>query len=365
MTLGSQDSHATGGTLTMPRRHIRPIAIVVTSLSLACVAAWPTAARAENASSQAAAQALFEEARTLMNQGKFAEACPKFAESQRLDPGAGTLLNLANCYEKNGQTASAWVTFKDAAAAADVKKRVDWSQRARERAAAIEPLLSRLTIAVSAEAKVDGLEVRRDGVTVGSAEWGTAIPVDPGEHAIEATAPKRKKWSTVAKVGPKADKASVTVPALESEPVASAVVDPSLPPKPVAADTPPPSEPAPGSTGSGQRTVGLVVGGFGVAGLAVGTVFGLTAISKGSDAKKLCPTAPSCSSAEGVQANDDAKSAAAVSTVGMIVGGVALAAGAVLYLTAPKGASKETATRVHVAPNVGYQSVGLNVGGAW
>jgi hypothetical protein len=44
---------------------------------------------------------------------------------------------------------------------------------------------------------------------------------------------------------------------------------------------------------------------------------------------------------------------------------VALAAGAVLYLTAPKGASKETATRVHVAPNVGYQSVGLNVGGAW
>src|SRR5258706_12663688 len=124
----------------MPRRQLF---VIVTSLFLSTAVTTARDARAQNASSQAAAQALFDEARGLMNEGKFGDACPKFAESQRLDPGAGTLLNLANCYAKNGRTASAWVTFKDAAAAADVKRRADWSQRARERATALEPLLSR------------------------------------------------------------------------------------------------------------------------------------------------------------------------------------------------------------------------------
>ena len=122
----------------MPRRH--HLFAIATSLALLTPLTASRVAHAQNASSQAAAQALFDEARSLMNAGKFAEACPKFAESERLDPGAGTLLNLANCYEKGGQTASAWVTFKDAAAAADVKHRTDWSQRARERATALEPL---------------------------------------------------------------------------------------------------------------------------------------------------------------------------------------------------------------------------------
>src|SRR3954468_2190760 len=96
---------------------LRRAALFAASLSMLA----PSSALAQDASSQAAAQALFEQARKLMADGKFPEACPKLAESQRLDPGAGTLLNLGHCYEKSGRTASAWVTFKDAAAAADLK----------------------------------------------------------------------------------------------------------------------------------------------------------------------------------------------------------------------------------------------------
>src|SRR5271154_1822433 len=104
-------------------RRTVPVAV---SLSLSMLA--PGSAHADGASSKAAAQALFEEARQLMIDGKFGEACPKLEESERLDPGAGTLLNLGHCYEKNGQTASAWVTYKDAANAADLRHRSDWAR---------------------------------------------------------------------------------------------------------------------------------------------------------------------------------------------------------------------------------------------
>src|ERR1700722_1557843 len=142
----------------------RTFVVAIAALSLGALA--PGRAFAQDASSQAAAQALFEQARQLMADGKYAEACPKLVESERLDPGAGTLLNLGHCYEKNGQTASAWVTFKDAAAAADLKHRAEGSARARERALALEPTLSKLTIDVPPEARVSGLQVRRDGVEV-------------------------------------------------------------------------------------------------------------------------------------------------------------------------------------------------------
>jgi serine/threonine-protein kinase len=348
-------------------RGSRVVALVAVSFSLGALGPAPALAQ-QDASTQAAAQALFDQARQLMADGKYAEACPKLVESQRLDPGAGTLLNLGQCYEKNGQTASAWVTFKDAAAAAELKHRADWSQRARERSQALEPLLSKLTIDVPAEERGIGIQVRRDGVEVGMAVWGAPIPVDPGDHAIEATAPAKKRWTTTVNVGPKADQAHVTVAVLEDEPVPSAVAAAPTPvaaaPPPVAPLPPPQTPPAePAASGSSQRTAGLVVGGVGIVGVALGSVFGVIAAGKASDSKTLCPSAPNCTSAAGVQDNSDAKSSATVSTIAMIVGGAAVATGAVLYFTAPKGRSSGAA--LNVGPAVGPGQVGLRLGGAW
>lgn len=57
-------------------------------LVLALSVAFPPGAWAQSAEEKkAAAESLFDEARKLSKAGKHAEACPMFAESQRLDPG--------------------------------------------------------------------------------------------------------------------------------------------------------------------------------------------------------------------------------------------------------------------------------------
>ena len=53
-----------------------------------------------SAQDAAAARALFEQARKLLADGKPEQACPKLEESQRLDPGIGTLFNMADCHER-------------------------------------------------------------------------------------------------------------------------------------------------------------------------------------------------------------------------------------------------------------------------
>ena len=96
---------------------------------------------AQGAANRAAAQALFDQGRNLMKDGKFDEACPKLEESQRLDPAIGTQFNLASCYEKAGKTASAWTLYLEVAAET---RKLGQSQReevARSRAKVLEAQL--------------------------------------------------------------------------------------------------------------------------------------------------------------------------------------------------------------------------------
>lgn len=315
---------------------------------------FPSAAFAQSSSS---AQALFEDGRKLMIEGKFGEACPKLAASQRLDPGAGTLLNLATCYEKNGQVASAWATFKDAASSARQTGHLDWERAARERAEQLEPNLSRLTIVVPPDADVPGLVIERDGRAVDRAEWGIALPVDAGVHPIEALAPKKQKWSTTISVAPNAAQASVTIPVLaleQSENAGSQIT--AAPTPPVAPDD---RMADPGAT---QRTIGLVAGGVGLVGLGVGSVLGLVAKSTHDDALTHCTPDLRCSR-EGIDLGDRASTQATISTVSFIAGGALLAAGAVLFLTAPKKRGPNAA--FFVAPAAQRSGAIGGVGGAF
>src|SRR5262249_15429731 len=153
-----------------------------------------------------AAEALFIEAKKLMNDGNYRDACPKLAESQRLDPGGGTLITLALCHEADGKTASAWAEFGEALTIALKDGREDRATVARLHAERLEPRLCHLTIRVDSEvSNLQGIEVTQDGVMLERPAWGTALPVDPGEHHIEARAPGMKTWKGSVLVGASSD----------------------------------------------------------------------------------------------------------------------------------------------------------------
>ncbi len=133
------------------------------------------------------AQSLFEEGRRLMEAGHAREACPKFEESQRLDPGGGTLLNLALCREREGRVATALVLFDEAARAARKDGRADRQAIAEEHAAALSKRQARLV--VRAPDAPAGLRITVDGAELREPAWGVASGVDPGPHRIEAAAP--------------------------------------------------------------------------------------------------------------------------------------------------------------------------------
>ena len=228
---------------------------------------------------RALAEELFRSAKQLVGEGDYASACPKFAESQQLDPQLGTLLHLATCHEQQGKTATAWIEFTEAASVAASKKEARREAIARERAASLEKRLSRLRMIIQQPA--DEIEVRLDGKTIGAASLQIAIPVDPGEHRIDAGAPDRKAWSRWIEVKPGPATKTVTIPPLEQ---GSGAMPPRDPPGDV-------GEPAPasdGGAGSGQRAAGFVIGGIGVAAVIVGAVFGGLAASQASDADAHC-----------------------------------------------------------------------------
>ncbi len=344
---------------------VRLAPLTLLTFTTLAFAVAPAVARAQSASDQAAATALFKQGRDLMAAGKYADACPKLAESQRMDPGAGTLLNLATCYEKNGQLASAWTTYQDAASAAQKAGEGDRVKAARAKVAALEPTLPTLTIVVPAAADRADLEVRRDGALVGRAAWGAPIPVDPGPHPLDASAPGKPPWHGQALVGGAGAKVSIEVPpladaAIPANPVPAMPVAPTPATAPAAPAAPPADTTTPPSSGGAQRTIALITGGVGIAGLGVGGVFGILAMSKNNSTSGHCNG--SVCDAPTIASLSDARTDATVSTVGFVAGGVLIAAGAVLYLTAPKG---PPSTGLVLSPGAGGSIAGLTLQGGW
>jgi hypothetical protein len=310
------------------------------------------AARAETSEQdKALASSLFDQAKALLTDGKVSEACRKLEESRRLDPLPGTLLNLGVCHEQEGLMASAFAELREARALAERDHRDDRVALADQHMKAIEPKISSLVLVVGPSADVPGLTLARDGSPIGRAAWGTRIPVDPGEHVLEATAPGKRSWKATVTVLSNGDVQNVTLGSLEDAPPA-----PPPPPAPAVFETPRPQPVAETqvrtSALSSQRIAALVVGGLGVASIGVGSYFGVRAINDHDAPGALCTTSPTCSTMS-TSLNNDAGTSADVSTVTIIAGLAGLGVGTFLWVWKPSPETRAVAVVPVLAPGRG------------
>jgi len=332
--------------------------LLSTMLALAAGVAIPGVAVCQDAQGGAIAESLFREGQELMKAKKVHKACEKFAASYRLDPALGTLLNLAVCHEKDGLTASAWTEFSEVAAKTSRAGQKDREAFSRARLKALEPKLARATLAVARP--TEGMKIALDGRELSSAAWDSALPVDPGEHKLEADAPGKKQWSKTFVVTAAQLRYRVEVPALENMEVVA-------PPTPAAAERPlqagAEEQPAmqvqttPDVTASPKRSTRRIVGysliGGGAGLIAVGGICMGLAASSAKDARNAKTTA---------EWNSAKSSGRTKAVVGDVLAGTGLvAAGFGLYyvLSHPHSSAP---TAVTVAPLQGGGAVMVSGG---
>jgi hypothetical protein len=305
---------------------------LLAALGLASLALPYEIAYAE-ASSTASAQAaeLFEEGRVLLQKQDFRAACPKFADSAALEPKVGTLLNLADCEEHLGRIVAARGHWQDAANHAhsvnDEREKI-----ARERFAALDPRVAKLTVSLAPSVPA-GTHVTRDGVPLGAGSVGATLPVDPGTHTVAVSAPGYAPRSYEVTLADGQAKELSVEPGLK------------LPDEPLA---PPPSRT--------QKTAALVTAGAGVVGIAVGSTFGVLALTEFNKSNSTGPNGGHCVGSACPQSDGGSSERATayhegnVSTVAFVAGGAFLAAGVVLWFTSPSGDRASPRAALGVGP---------------
>jgi len=327
------------------------------ALALALLLVAPTVA-AQGVTNKAIAEALFQQGRELMKDKKYAEACPKFEQSQKLEQKLGTLINLALCHEGQGRTATAWAEFTEAANMAKRRNEDKREEFAREHVTALQAKLSMVVLRSGSATK--DLTVTMDGTAFDLGMLGTPLPMDPGPHKVDATAPGKKTWSQTVLVPEGPTVLEITIGMLEDVDAPPPAPPSTAPPPDPGATEPPPAAPAPpppppDTTEGGASVLAMV--GFGIAGvgLLVGTITGIVSLSKTSDLKDICPN-DVCAPGD----KDDISSAntmANVSNVSFVLAGIGAIVGVIGLLT---GGSSGSDAAVTLAP-IGPESVGLRV----
>ena len=298
----------------------------------------------------AAAQVLFEQALQLRDDNKLDEACVKFAESQRLDPQLGTLYNLADCYSRTGKTASAWAAYVELEGQARARNdpRADL---AKKRADELKPTLSAMRIEVTEP--VDGLEIKRDDVVVGKAQWGEPVPVDPGSHDIRASAPGYKPWEQQVTLDPDGAELEVVVPALEKAPDGGGGGGKT-------------DETDPDAARQGQLIAGIVFTGLGGAGLVVAGALQIVAKTRDDESLEFCEEDdPNLCDNTGKALRDEARRLQLGAIVTVVAGGALAATGIILLLTMPEEDDDPDAPALRVLPMMGPGYAGVGVTGHW
>ncbi|MBN2191270.1 MAG: hypothetical protein JW751_00500 [Polyangiaceae bacterium] len=298
-----------------------------------------------------AAQALFEQGRRLLLEGDYPAACAKLEESERLEPAAGTLLNLAYCHEQLGKTATAYVEYQDVLALSLKAHDEPRAILARQRTAVLEPLLARVVIRLP-EVEVVGVEIELDGTRLGRDAFGVPIPVDPGVHRVSGRALGVEPFAievVIDRAGATTDvmvplRAPAAAPGRSGTAAAKAAADAGSAPRTaqdrsvtsdVRSPSPQPGSAIPDSTrDAGHRSTRPILGGTALAlsalTLAAGAYFGIDAFDAWARRNQHCPEGVCDTTAE--TAYRRAKRSATWADVCFATSAVSGAAGVVLFV---------------------------------
>ena len=331
-----------------PRLRSRRTALAAALLTTLCLR--PASADGQNSER---AQQLFDEARALMKDGHYAEACPKLAESQKLDPGGGTILNLGICLRQQGRNVEAWTILNQALAQARSDGRADRARTAEKQLATLGSVLSRLVLRVSPSASSEPVTVTIDDQPLTAEQLGSPLPLDPGTHEVRASAAHHQSWSVQLTIEPTAGEQQLTIPPLQAETRAEAMPEPA--PLPSAAVSPAPIAAA-ASSAAGPRTDGTdhalrpeVYAAFGAAAVAlgVGTYFGVRSLALKNESNRhwdgqYC-TDPSC-----VDDWNKAQTSARACNISIGVGLLALGVGTYFLLQPSQPQTARAPTRLQV-----------------
>jgi len=280
-----------------------------------------SSARADSGAAESTAAKLFEQAKGLMDQNHYAEACPTLDRSQSLDPQLGTMLNQAYCYENLGKLATAWSLWLDAAATAEARGETEREAFARARASDLEPRLPHVTVTVTPQRDLESLDVRIDGAPLPRIQWGAPTPIDAGLHWVQARAAGKQPYVQQVDVA-SSDVPPVTIPVLIDFPLGARTTTAEVNRGLVVRPHP------------WQRPAGLVLGALGIGLLVSGGVLAGEAKSSYDSADGACGQV--VCTPDGARRRTNAIAEANVASVAFAVGGAAVLGGAILWLTAPR-----------------------------
>jgi hypothetical protein len=308
------------------------------------------------------AKALFLEGIRLVQAGKAEEACPKFAESHRLDPSFGALFNLADCHQRTGLSAAAYNEFRAAETLAAREDQPARAQKASRRWRRLEADVVVLTVAVAAP--VADLRVSVDGEEITPELWG-AFALATGSHAIAAVAPHRLPWREQLDA-PAPAAVTVRIPELAlppPEPPAQLPPSPRLeptatpPPLPAPTSELPPPRPVPPQPLGTRKTIAATLAGVGGLSLLLGTATGVATFATWHSVTRgaHCDQTLACD-AEGVRLAAQAQSLSYVSTTSFVVAAASAATSLGLWLS-DKRPVQRARVSIRVAPGSGSLSV--------
>jgi tetratricopeptide (TPR) repeat protein len=321
------------------------------------IASFVVVVGAAHADDKAKADALFKHGKKLMVEKRYADACEAFEKSFELDPGIGTQLNIARCYEEWGKLGRALVAYQTAEKLA--KDAGDPRlPKIHELVTALEPEVPHLTIKVPEGAPAD-LQVMLDAKPVQT--LNAAFAVDPGPHTIEWWAKGSAKKTKVVAL----DRGGDSEVSLDVPKVATAR---GGGPRDGSGGDSTATRDAPRPPGRYQRLGGIALAGAGAIGIGISSYMALSARSRYNDALAMyCGGRKDSCDMTGLAETHDARSTANKATIVFLAGAALVGGGAALYLLAPRsaaGAAAEQPNALYVTPAVSADGVGIVFGGA-